>query len=125
MLASGAKVPGEALEMLGEKIKAATGSYALMTQLMSATTQYELQRAATAIGEAFDYQAKALGHVTEAAERYGITLEELGPAMQRQQLDEQAAQLYKDWQVLNQAGLDTVVADGDSVTILPAVAGGA
>jgi hypothetical protein len=53
--------------------------------------------------------ATALEEVMAAAERYGITLEELGPAMQRQELDKQAQQLYKDWQVLNQAGLDTIV----------------
>ena len=53
--------------------------------------------------------ATALEEVMAAAARYGITLEELGPAMQRQELDKQAQQLYKDWQVLNQAGLDTIV----------------
>jgi hypothetical protein len=53
--------------------------------------------------------ATALEEVMAAAERYGITLEELGPAMQRQELDKQAQQLFKDWEVLNAAGLETIV----------------
>ena len=44
----------------------------------------------------------------ETAQRYGFTLEELGPAMARQELDKQAQQLYKDFEILNSAGIKSV-----------------
>lgn len=48
----------------------------------------------------------------ETVKRYGFTIEELGPALQRQELDKQAQQIFKDWQVLNSAGIDTTVIAG-------------
>ena len=60
------------------------------------------------LNSAFAFQADALNVAIEAAQRYGFTIEELGPALARQELDTQAQQLYKDWQVLNSAGIDTV-----------------
>jgi hypothetical protein len=65
----------------------------------------------TAIGEiqaALKFQEDAYQLAIDTAQKYGFTLEELGPAMQRQELDKQAQQLYKDWQVLNSAGIDTI-----------------
>jgi tape measure domain-containing protein len=44
--------------------------------------------------------------VNDAAQRYGLTIEELGPAFARQQLDEQAAQLLQDYRVLQASGAD-------------------
>jgi len=69
----------------------------------------DLEEQVKKMNEALAYQAQALDLVTETAKRYGFTLEELGPAMQRQELDKQAQQLFKDWEVLNAAGLDSVV----------------
>jgi hypothetical protein len=57
---------------------------------------------------AFEYQQTALALLAETVQKYGFTLEELGPAMQRQELDKQAQQLFKDWEVLNSAGIDTI-----------------
>jgi hypothetical protein len=60
------------------------------------------------INAAFKLQNDAYAALDEAVKRYGFSIEELGPAMQRQQLDQQAQQLYSDWQLLNSAGIDTV-----------------
>jgi len=70
--------------------------------LQERINEFELLR------QAAEFQAQALDEVTAVAEKYGFTLEELGPAMQRQELDKQAQQLFKDWELLNAAGIDTV-----------------
>lgn len=61
------------------------------------------------VQQAFDEIAEgkqAWQDVQDAAKRYGLTLEQLGPAFARQQLDERAQGLYKDWQLLTKAGGD-------------------
>jgi hypothetical protein len=40
-----------------------------------------------------------------AIQRYGFSLEQLGPAMQKQRLDEQAKQLLNDWRLLVGSGI--------------------
>jgi TP901 family phage tail tape measure protein len=40
-----------------------------------------------------------------AIQRYGFSIEQLGPAMQKQRLDEQAKQLLNDWRLLIGAGI--------------------
>ncbi len=44
--------------------------------------------------------------VNDAMQRYGLTVEEMGPAFARQKLDEQAAQLIQDYRVLQASGAD-------------------
>ena len=62
--------------------------------------------------DAINFQKDAYEVALEAAERYGFTIQELGPAMAKQELDKQAQQLYKDWEVLNSAGIDTIAITG-------------
>jgi hypothetical protein len=68
----------------------------------------QFEAAVSNLNAAFDFQAIALAAVDETAKKYGFTLEELGPALQRQELDQQAQELFKDWEVLNAAGIDTI-----------------
>lgn len=79
-----------------------------LDRLFAAKKKGDLEAEITKITEAFKFQQEALGLVVETAQRYGFTLEELGPALQKQELDKQAQQLFKDWEVLNSAGIDTV-----------------
>jgi hypothetical protein len=79
-----------------------------LDELMRARNTDQVKAAIGTIEEAFKFQASALDQAIEAATRYGFTIEELGPALQRQELDKQAQQLYKDWQILNSAGIDTI-----------------
>jgi len=58
------------------------------------------------VKKALDTQTEAQTKLADAVERYGFTVEELGPVMAKQKLDEQAMQLYQDWQLLNAAGID-------------------
>jgi len=81
---------------------------ASLDDLFAAKKKGDLEAAINDINKAFKFQEDALNMVTEAAQRYGFTLEELGPALQRQELDKQAQQLYKDWELLNSAGLDSI-----------------
>lgn len=46
-----------------------------------------------------------------AIQRYGFSIEELGPAMKKQRLDEQAQQLLNDWRLLVGSGMDIVTVD--------------
>ena len=68
----------------------------------------DLDQAKAVIAEvqaAMGNQAAAFEGVNEAAQRYGFTLKELGPALAKGELDKQAAQLYKDFELLTAAGV--------------------
>jgi hypothetical protein len=79
-----------------------------LDDLVRARSADQVQAAIKGIQDAMKFQADAMQLAIDTAEKYGFTLEELGPAMQRQELDKQAQQLFKDWEVLNSAGIDTV-----------------
>ena len=57
----------------------------------------------------FNEQKQDAEDLQAAIERYGFSIEELGPAMQKQKLDEQAAQLINDWRLLVESGIDLTV----------------
>jgi len=76
--------------------------------LFAARTSDQVTKAIADIEDALKFQADAYQTAIDTAKKYGFTLEELGPAMQRQELDKMAQELYQDWQVLNSAGIDTV-----------------
>jgi len=60
------------------------------------------------INAALGLQATAMQSVDEVAKKYGLTIEELGPAWAKQELDKKAQELFKDYQILNSAGVDHV-----------------
>lgn len=47
-----------------------------------------------------------------AIEKYGFSIEELGPKLQKQELDSQAKELIEDWRVLVGAGIDVATVNG-------------
>ena len=96
------------LDILREKIVAAAGTDALLRRLLDAEKVRDYEAAIRAVNEALEFQDHAMQILDETTQRYGFTIEELGPAFARQQLSEQALQLYQDWVVLNSAGIDTV-----------------
>lgn len=51
-------------------------------------------------------QAADQERLTAAIEKYGFTLEQLGPTLQKQKLDDQARELIEDWRVLIGAGIE-------------------
>lgn len=58
------------------------------------------------ITEALAFQDQAMKTLEETAKKYGLTIEELGPAWQKQELDKKARELFKDYQILIAAGVD-------------------
>lgn len=97
---------------IGELNKQAVAAGTSLDKLLGAKKVADFEAAVKGLQGAFEFQQQSMQVAMETAQKYGFTLEELGPAMQRQQLDQQAQQLYKDWQILNSAGLDTVAITG-------------
>lgn len=56
-----------------------------------------------------DEQAADTARLTAAIEKYGFSIEELGPKLQAQKLTEVAKELIEDWRVLAGAGIDVAV----------------
>lgn len=79
-------------------------------RIFNAETVEEFQKASQEalafLGDQTALQAEAQDALNDAVERYQFSLEELGPAMQRQELDKQAAQLLKDFNLLTASGID-------------------
>jgi hypothetical protein len=78
-----------------------------LTALLDARNPEQYRIAIEELNAAFEFQDQAMQTLDETTRRYGFTLEELGPALQRQALSEQAQQLYQDFTVLTAAGIDT------------------
>jgi hypothetical protein len=106
------------LEKLNEAAFRATGSLSLVKAIFDAKTVEQYNKAITELNAALDFSAKAISMVDETAKKYGITLEEMGPAWQRQQLDKKAQELFQDYQVLIAAGLEhTLVLEKMSTSV--------
>jgi len=61
------------------------------------------------LNKALATQAEAQDLLNDAMEKYGITVDQLGPKFRQQKLDEQAGELLRDWELLNAAGVDHLV----------------
>jgi hypothetical protein len=94
------------LETLNPKVLALAGNLKLVEAVFKAKTVDEYNRAIKDLTDLLGTQDQAMGDLQQTAEKYGFTLAELGPTLQRQNLDKQAQELYKDFQVLNAGGLD-------------------
>jgi hypothetical protein len=64
------------------------------------------KRAMEEIQGVFDEQKQDQADLQAAIQRYGFTLEQLGPTLQRQKLGDQARQLLNDFRLLAGAGID-------------------
>lgn len=51
-------------------------------------------------------QEEAFTVLDETVKKYKFSIEELGPALSRQDLDKQAQEIFKDWEILTNAGID-------------------
>jgi hypothetical protein len=97
------------LEVLNPQVEKLTGNLTLVQAVFDAKTVDEYNAALANLQGLFKQEQDALATLTETADRYGLTLEELGPALQAQKLDTQAQQIYKDWEVLNAAWIRSEV----------------
>ncbi len=78
-----------------------------LTAMLNAKNPEQYKAAIDALTGALEFQKSAMQVLTDTAQKYGFTLEELGPTLQRQKLGEQAATLFQDFQVLMAGGIDT------------------
>lgn len=97
---------------------AATGKSAQQAQadvqaLMNAEKQggAATQAMVAQINGAFDDQKQDAADLDAAIKRYGFSIAELGPTMQKQNLDAQAKQLITDWTALEKSGANVVTVD--------------
>lgn len=93
----------DSIDVLREKAYTAGIS---MDRLLNANKPKEMEAAIKELSAALQFQDDAMKILNETTQRYGFTIEELGPAFARQQLDQQAQQLFKDFEVLTAAGID-------------------
>lgn len=96
------------LETLNPKVLALSGNLKLVDAVFKAKTVDQYNAAIRELTDLLAFQDKAMADLEATAKKYSFTLEELGPAMQRQNLEKQAQELYKDWQILNAGGIDHV-----------------
>lgn len=94
------------LATLNEKAFAATGSLALVQQLLNAKNAEQYKTAIDALNNAFAFQDQAMQTLDDTVAKYGFTLEELGPKFRQGKLDDSFLQLFKDQQVLTAGGID-------------------
>jgi hypothetical protein len=84
----------------------------LVKKIFNAKTVEEFNAAVSEVTGLLGNQEAATQALKEATDRYGFSIEELGPTFQRQELDAQAGQLLKDFSLLTASGIDvaTVIA---------------
>lgn len=77
-----------------------------LTALLDAKNPAQYKAAVDDLNAAFKFQDDSMQLLADTTARYGFTIEELGPALARQNLDQQAQGLYADFQVLIAGGID-------------------
>lgn len=87
-----------------------------VNRLLHAGTEKELQRVIDTFNKATSTQRTAFDKLNGYVEKYGFTIEELGPAFRAQKLGDQAADLYEAYKLLTASGVD-------SATVLKRLAG--
>lgn len=83
-----------------------------LRDVLNAKTPEAYKKAIDELNAALQFQDDAMAKLDETVKKYGFSLEELGPALQRQNIDKQAQELYQDFKVLTSAGIDTDVVLG-------------
>ena len=78
----------------------------LTKKIFDAKTVESFNAAVAEAMNLLDTQKRAQEDLNAAVEKYGFTIEELGPKFAQQKLDEQAGQLLKDFELLSAAGVD-------------------
>lgn len=75
-------------------------------KLLSAKKVKDFEAAVAELNAAFGLQGQANEKLNEAIQKYGFSIEELGPKFRQQELDKLAAQLIGDYQLLTASGID-------------------
>jgi hypothetical protein len=86
--------------------RSAADAEQIVKQLWNTKDPEAYKKAIEDIQGALAFQDQAAKTLDETVKKYGFTLSELGPALQRGQLDKQAQTLYQDFKVLTAGGID-------------------
>lgn len=78
----------------------------LVKKIFDAKTVDQFNSAVNETMSLLDTQAAAQQALNDAVDRYGFSIEELGPKFAQQQMDEQAGQLLQDFELLKASGID-------------------
>ncbi len=97
---------------LDELNKRAHDAGVTLKALLDAKDPQAYKKAIDDLNAALQFQDDAMATLDETVKRYGFSIEELGPALQKQNLDKQAQGLYQDFKVLTSAGISTDVVLG-------------
>ena len=76
--------------------------------LFNARKPKDFERAVRELQTALEFQDQAMQTLEETVRKYGFSIEQLGPAMRRQELEKQAQELFRDFTILHQAGVDNL-----------------
>lgn len=79
-----------------------------LDRMLRAKTVTDYQAAIKELNDTINFQTKAMQTLDATVEKYGFTIDQLGPKFRQQKLDEQAASLVQDYQVLIAAGIENV-----------------
>src|SRR4029077_6687900 len=93
---------------LAELDKKAHAAGVSLTAMLNAKNAEQYKKAIDDLNAAFQIQADSTAALDAAIQKYGFSIEELGPALQRQELGKQAESIFQDWSILNAAGINTV-----------------
>ncbi len=96
----------EASGGIEELTRRAKEAHVPLEQLFNARKVKDYEQAVRDVSTALDTQARANQAVQEAMDRWGLTVEQMGPKFAAQHLNEQAMSLYQDWEVLRASGAD-------------------
>lgn len=88
--------------------KAAHDAGISLTAMLNAKNAEQYNQAITAITEALAVQDQSAKVLDDTIQKYGFSIEELGPKWAAQKLNEQAGSLLQDYDVLTAAGVDHV-----------------
>jgi pyruvate/2-oxoglutarate dehydrogenase complex dihydrolipoamide acyltransferase (E2) component len=94
------------IEVLRERAKEAGIS---IDKMLNAKKVKDFESAVASLNDAFDLQGEAEDALKEAVDRYGFSIEELGPKFRQQELDKMAAGLLQDYKLLTASGIDNTL----------------
>jgi hypothetical protein len=100
------------LDKLNEQVFKFSGNLKLVENIFAASTVQEYNKALRELHDLFEFQTAAMNTLDETVKKYNLTVEEMGPAFQRQELDKKAIELFQDYEVLTKAGADHVIVLG-------------
>lgn len=95
----------EASGSLGDLQSRAAAAGVTLAKVLDAKTPEAYRKAVEELNAAFEFQDHAMQVLDDTVEKYGFTIEQLGPKFAAQRLHEQAGVLLQDYSVLTAAGV--------------------